>query len=116
MAALTRDVELDRLARVELTALLDLEEAERKQKLLMRLHHEVMAGGRYRVGSQGGAQSRFSRVCRQYRGEPAHRTTWKPSPKRACNLAGCLTTGQGFQSRQIRILRRRGEGVVDDTN
>ena len=44
-----------------------------KQKLLMRLHHEVMAGGRYREGSQGGAQSRFARVCRQYRGEPAHR-------------------------------------------
>ena len=71
MAALTRDVDLDRLARLELTALLDLEEAERKQKLLMRLHH--MAGGGHRVGSQGGAQSRFARVCRQYFGEPAHR-------------------------------------------
>ena len=78
-AALTRDVELDRLARVELTALLDLEDAERKQKLLMRLHHEVMAGGRYREGSQGGAQSRFARVCRQWRGEPAHR-----EPGRCC--------------------------------
>ena len=77
VAALTRDVELDRLARLELTALLDLEEAERKQKLLMRLHH--MAGGGHRVGSQGGAQSRFSRVCRQYRGEPAHR-----EPGRCC--------------------------------
>ena len=79
VAALTREVELDRLARLELTALLDLEEAERKQKLLMRLHHEVMAGGRYREGSQGGAQSRFARVCRQYRGEPAHR-----EPGRCC--------------------------------
>ena len=78
-AALTRDVELDRLARVELTALLDLEDAERKQKLLMRLHDEVMAGGRYREGSQGGAQSRFARVCRQWRGEPAHR-----EPGRCC--------------------------------
>ena len=77
VAALTRDIELDRLARLDLTALLDLEEAERKQKLLMRLHH--MAGGRHRVGSQGGAQSRFSRVCRQYFGEPAHR-----EPGRCC--------------------------------
>ena len=45
----------------------------------MRLHHEVMAGGGHRVGSQGGAQSRFARVCRQYRGEPAHR-----EPGRCC--------------------------------
>ena len=77
VAALTRDVELDRLVRLELTALLDLEEAERRQRILMRLHHE--AGGRHRVGSQGGAQSRFSRVCRQYFGEPAHR-----EPGRCC--------------------------------
>ena len=78
-AALAREAELDRLARVELTALLDLEDAERKQKLLRRMHREVMHGGRYRVGSQGGAQSRFARVCRQYRGEPAHR-----EPGRCC--------------------------------
>ena len=46
----------------------------------MRLHHEVIAGGRrHRVGSQGGAQSRLARVCRQYRGEPAHR-----EPGRCC--------------------------------
>ena len=76
---LAREAELDRLARVELTALLDLEDAERKQKLLRRMHREVMHGGRYRVGSQGGAQSRFARVCRQYRGEPAHR-----EPGRCC--------------------------------
>ena len=76
-AALAREAERDRLARVELTALLDLEDAERRQRILMRLHHE--AGGRHRVGSQGGAQSRFARVCRQYRGEPAHR-----EPGRCC--------------------------------
>ena len=76
-AALARDAELDRLARLELTALLEIEEAERRQRILMRLHHE--AGGRHRVGSQGGAQSRFARVCRQYRGEPAHR-----EPGRCC--------------------------------
>ena len=69
--------ELDRLARLELTALLKIEEAERRQWILIRLHHE--AGGRHRVGSQGGAQSRFSRVCRQYFGEPAHR-----EPDRCC--------------------------------
>ena len=85
VAALTREVDIDRLARLELTALLDLEEAERKQKLFMRLHHEVMAGGRCREGSQGGAQSRFARVCRQYRGEPAHR-----EPGRCC--CGSLAT------------------------
>ena len=84
-AALTRDAELDRLARLELTALLKIEEAERRQRILMRLHHEVMAGGRHRVGSQGGAQSRFSRVCRQYFGEPAHR-----EPGRCC--CGSLAT------------------------
>ena len=78
-AALAREAELERLARVELTALLDLEDAERKQKLLRRMHREVMHGGRYRVGSQGGAQSRFARVCRQYRGEPTHR-----EPGRCC--------------------------------
>ena len=33
----------------------------------------------HRVGSQGGAQSRLARVCRQYRGEPAHR-----EPGRCC--------------------------------
>ena len=71
------DAELDRLARLELTALLKIEEAERRQRILMRLHHE--AGGRHRVGSQGGAQSRFARVCRQYFGEPAHR-----EPGRCC--------------------------------
>ena len=84
-AALTRDAEHDRLARLELTALLKIEEAERRQRILMRLHHEVMAGGRHRVGSQGGAQSRFARVCRQYRGEPAHR-----EPGRCC--CGSLAT------------------------
>ena len=36
-AALTRDAELDRLARLELTALLKIEEAERRQRILMRL-------------------------------------------------------------------------------
>ena len=76
-AALAREAERDRLARLELTALLEIEEAERRQRILMRLHHE--AGGRHRVGSQGGAQSRFARVCRQYRGEPAHR-----EPGRCC--------------------------------
>ena len=76
-AALAREAELDRLARLELTARLEIEEAERRQRILMRLHHE--AGGRHRVGSQGGAQSRFARVCRQYRGEPAHR-----EPGRCC--------------------------------
>ena len=81
-----RDAELDRLARVELTALLDLEDAERKQKLLRRMHREVMHGGRYRVGSQGGAQSRFARVCRQYRASPrtvsragAAERPWEPA-------------------------------------
>ena len=73
VAALTVEVESDRLDRVELAALLELEEAERKQKLLGRVHQEVMRGGRYREGSKGGAQSRLARVCRQYRGEPAHR-------------------------------------------
>ena len=76
-AALAREAELDRQARLELTALLEIEEAERRQRILMRLHHE--AGGRHRVGSQGGAQSRFARVWRQYRGEPAHR-----EPGRCC--------------------------------
>ena len=72
--------ELERLARLELTARLEIEEAERELKMLMRMHHEVIAGGRrHRVGSQGGAQSRFARVCRQYRGEPAHR-----EPGRCC--------------------------------
>ena len=75
-AALTRDAEHDRLARLELTALLEIEEADRQQRILMRLHHEVMAGGR---------QSRFARVCRQYRGEPAHR-----EPGRCC--CGSLAT------------------------
>ena len=79
-AALAREAEHDRLARLELTALLEIEEAERELKMLMRMHHEVIAGGRrHRVGSQGGAQSRFARVWRQYRGEPAHR-----EPGRCC--------------------------------
>ena len=79
-AALAREAELDRLARLELTALLEIEEAERELKMLMRMHHEVIAGGRrHRVGSQGGAQSRLARVCRQLRGEPAHR-----EPGRCC--------------------------------
>ena len=59
----------DRLARLELTALLEIEEAERRQRILMRLHHE--AGGRHRVGSQGGAQSRFARVWRSMAAEAA---------------------------------------------
>ena len=79
-AALAREAELDRLVRLELTAQLEIEEAERELKMLMRMHHEVIAGGRrHRVGSQGGAQSRLARVCRQYRGEPAHR-----EPGRCC--------------------------------
>ena len=41
-AALAREAELDRLARLELTALLDREEAMREQRILMRMHHEFM--------------------------------------------------------------------------
>ena len=73
-AALTREVELDRLARLELAALLEIDRADREQGLLIRLHREAMRGAmNYRAGSRGGAQSQFARVCRQYNGEPAHR-------------------------------------------
>ena len=79
-AALAREVERDRLARLELNALLEIEEAERELKILMRMNREFMGGvRRRRVGSQGGAQSRLARVCRQYNGEPAHR-----EPERCC--------------------------------
>ena len=70
MAALTREVELERLERVELAALLDLEAADaRELKLIKRLRREVLrVGGLDREGSRGGSQSRLARVCRQYRG------------------------------------------------
>ena len=112
MAAFTRDVELDRLARLELTALLDLEEAERKQKLLMRLDH--MAGGRHRIGSQGGAQSRFSRVCRQYFGEPAHREPGRcccgklATSPRGASCDRCRERNRHYRRRYRAKVRARG--------
>ena len=80
----------------------------------MRLHHEVMAGGRHRVGVQGGAQSRFARVCRQYRGEPAHR-----EPGRCCcgkpdtSLRGascdyCRERSRHYRRRYRAKVRARG--------
>ena len=112
VAAFTRDVELDRLARLELTALLDLEEAERKQKLLMRLDH--MAGGRHRIGSQGGAQSRFSRVCRQYFGEPAHREPGRcccgklATSPRGASCDRCRERNRHYRRRYRAKVRARG--------
>ena len=74
VAALTREVELDSVERLELTALIDLQKAEdRELKLIKRLRRAVTLGGvlRYRKGTRGGSQSRLARVCRQYRGEQA---------------------------------------------
>ena len=116
-AALAREAEHDRLARLELTARLD-----RQQRILMRLHHEVMAGGRHRVGSQGGAQSRFARICRQYRGEPAHREPGRCATCAASKSRTCAKSmGSGCSSRfssalsKARLARLVGEveGIID---
>ena len=73
MAAITREAERERLERVTLTAQLELEAEAREFKLLKRMEREVMRVGMDRDGSRGGTQSRFARICRQWRGEPAHR-------------------------------------------
>ena len=48
-AALAREAERDRLARLELNALLEIEEAERELKILMRMNREFMGGVRRRT-------------------------------------------------------------------
>ena len=77
IAALTREVEIERLEHVELAELVKLEVEARKLKFLERML--AMRGGMDRNGSRGGTQSRFARVCRQWRGEPAQR-----EPGRCC--------------------------------
>ena len=75
------EAEHERLMRIALMALRELEESV---KLSMRLDHEtrrLLSGGSraLREGSQGGAQSAYARVMRQCSGEPAHR-----QPGRCC--------------------------------